>query len=447
MSSRPIPGFLRPLALILAALVLPCCNSDVGKGDTVEQITVRVSRGLAGQEPNAPCLNPSISATGRYVVFQSAATNLSPSDINGLVDIFIFDRETGVTTNLTKLPQANSNIYPADCTNPVVSQDGNFVGFISIGSYAPATPNSGPHATRQIYVLNRSTGQFDPKFPAISPWDRDSSELSMSSDGSAVAFVTAANNYYYGYENLNHIPQVYFYSSKYGLKLCSVKAGPNGILGCASGAGIPRISPDGEYVVFSSSSSDLVPSGPTTPQIYLWSRATGTVSLASLDSAGGLASTNAYLPDVSEGARHILFQLLGSVTVPGVSARAAVRRDRVNSITELVTDSPGTIIFTFPSGFPMRISGDGRFIAYRTGDFGTVSGITIYGIRQIRVRDMLGGEFDVSRHFNGTLADADCDSPGISADGRWVVFSTPATTLVDDDFNGLPDIYVRGPLK
>jgi hypothetical protein len=92
----------------------------------------------------------------------------------------------------------------------------------------------------------------------------------------------------------------------------------------------------------------------------------------------------------------------------------------------------------------MSISEDGRFIACRSGFFVFVHG----GVRQITVRDMLlGGEFDVSRHTNGTLADADCDTPGISADGRWVVFSTAATTLADDDFNGITDIYVRGPIR
>jgi Tol biopolymer transport system component len=443
MSSKRIPGFLRGLAIVVAAIVLPCCSSDTGSGDSVQQITVRISRGLGGQEPNAPCLNPAISATGRFVVFQSAATNLAPSDSNGLIDIFLLDRETGVTSNVTRLSQVGSSVFPGDCSNPVVSQDGNRVGFISIGSYAPATPGAGPHTTKLLYVVDRNTGVFNPIFPAISPWDRDTSEPSMSSDGNAVAFLTAADTYYYGYSTANHIPQVYFYSSKYGMQLCSHKPGASAYIGCASGAGSPRVSPDGEYVVFSSNSSDLVASGPSTPQIYLWTAATGTVELASLDSAGGIASTNAYLPDVSEGGRHILFQVLGSATVPGVGAMAAVRRDRTTSVTELVTDHPGTIFVTFPSGFPMRISGDGRFVAYRSGNFASGGN----GIRQITVRDMNGGEFDVSRHFNGTLADADCNTPAISADGRWVVFSTPATTLVDDDFNGTADIYVRGPLK
>jgi len=122
---------------------------------------------------------------------------------------------------------------------------------------------------------------------------------------------------------------------------------------------------------------------------------------------------------------------------------AAARRDRVNLVTEAVTDHPGTMKNVVGFGYPMRMSADGRFIAYRSGWF-IVGGS---GIRQITVRDMLGGTFEVSRHTNGTPADADCDSPGISADGRWVVFSTLATTLADDDFNGISDIYVRGPLR
>jgi TolB protein len=434
-----ISAFLRPVALVLAAVILPCCNSDIGEGDVVHQVTVRVSRGMNGQEPNAPCVNPAISANGRYIVYQSAATNLAPSDGNGLVDVFIFDRETGVTSNVTQVAQGAGSLTPGDCTNPVVSQDGNLVGFISIGNYAWALTDPGAHTTKMFYLRNRSTGGFITTYISGFPLDRDVSDPSMSSDGNAVAFLTASDMSFFGVSNPGHVPQVYYVNFKTGArKLCSRKTGANPTLICASGAKSPRISPDGQYVVFQSSSSDLVPAGPATPHVYLWSVATGEVELASLNPDGSLV-INAYQPNVSGDGRYVLFQAESSVA----GFMGACRRDRAGSVTEAVTSEPGNVKNVALSGFPMSISGDGRFIAWRTGYFFFAGG----GIRQIRVRDMLAGEFDVSCHTNGTLADADCDSPGLSANGRWVTFSTGATTLVDDDFNGLSDIYVRGPLK
>ena len=40
---------------------------------------------------------PAISADGRFVAFNSDATNLVPGDTNGARDVFVRDRQTGTT--------------------------------------------------------------------------------------------------------------------------------------------------------------------------------------------------------------------------------------------------------------------------------------------------------------------------------------------------------------
>jgi hypothetical protein len=54
MSSGEIPAFLRPVALVLAALVLPHCSSDIGNGDVVRQVTVRISGEWGTRNPTLP---------------------------------------------------------------------------------------------------------------------------------------------------------------------------------------------------------------------------------------------------------------------------------------------------------------------------------------------------------------------------------------------------------
>ena len=90
-----------PLTLrmaVSASLVLFGVAPALQAGDTT-----RVSVDSAGVEGNGFSTAPSISSSGngRYVAFQSNATNLVPGDENGLPDIFVHDRQTGRTTRVS----------------------------------------------------------------------------------------------------------------------------------------------------------------------------------------------------------------------------------------------------------------------------------------------------------------------------------------------------------
>ena len=64
------------------------------------QIT-RVSVASDGTEANSGSSDPTLSADGRFVVFRSNASNLVAGDTNGLVDVFVHDRQTGQTTRVS----------------------------------------------------------------------------------------------------------------------------------------------------------------------------------------------------------------------------------------------------------------------------------------------------------------------------------------------------------
>ncbi|MEN6402818.1 MAG: calcium-binding protein, partial [Armatimonadia bacterium] len=69
--------------------------------DLVGHTTTRVSVSSAGVAGNGWSHVPSISPDGRYVAFQSEATNLVPGDTNGKWDIFVHDRSTGITSRVS----------------------------------------------------------------------------------------------------------------------------------------------------------------------------------------------------------------------------------------------------------------------------------------------------------------------------------------------------------
>jgi Tol biopolymer transport system component len=87
-----------------------------------------------------------ISADGRFVAFESRATNLVPDDTNGQDDVFLHDRLTGVTTrcNVTSSgDQSIGNDKHGAGTFPSISGDGRFVSFIGVGDDFVANDTNG----------------------------------------------------------------------------------------------------------------------------------------------------------------------------------------------------------------------------------------------------------------------------------------------------------------
>jgi Tol biopolymer transport system component len=94
--------------------------------------TERVSVGQGGVQANSSSYNPALSANGRFVAF-SSASNLVPGDTNGTYDVFVHDRQSGMTERVSLGPngiQGNGrNSWAA-----ALSADGRFVAFSSWAS-------------------------------------------------------------------------------------------------------------------------------------------------------------------------------------------------------------------------------------------------------------------------------------------------------------------------
>ena len=95
-------------------------------------VTERVSVSTEGIVGNGGSVHSSISADGRFVVFHSQAPNLVLNDMNEETDIFVHDRETGVTKRVNV--NINNNEGNNNSNNPTISHDGLFVVFESDAS-------------------------------------------------------------------------------------------------------------------------------------------------------------------------------------------------------------------------------------------------------------------------------------------------------------------------
>ena len=106
-------------------LVLVGCMTEVyaSPGDT-DLVSVTTSGVASG---NARAV--SVSSDGRYVAFSSDAAGLVPGDTNGVADVFVRDRQTGVTERVS----VSTNGAQADGQSaaPVISPDGRFVAYES----------------------------------------------------------------------------------------------------------------------------------------------------------------------------------------------------------------------------------------------------------------------------------------------------------------------------
>jgi hypothetical protein len=126
---------------------------DVFVRDRVEGITERVSVASNGAEANNTSSGGTASAEGHFVSFYSEATNLVPSDSNDVADVFVRDLWTGVTERVSVASDGTQGNGAS--TRGSISTDGRFVVF---GADATNLVQNDTNATSDVFVHDRDTG-------------------------------------------------------------------------------------------------------------------------------------------------------------------------------------------------------------------------------------------------------------------------------------------------
>ena len=214
---------------------------DVFVHDRSAGITTRVSVDSSGTEGNDTSYIPSTSADGRYVAFYSAASNLVSGDTNALFDVFVHDRNTGVTTR-TSMDSSGAQLNTSS-SSPSISADGRYVAFDS-GHF--------------ILVRDRITGTTTQVGQG-----QDSNYPSISADGRYVAF----ESFYEVPGDNNTYSDIFVHDRSTGVTILS-SVDSFGTIG-DSYSGNSSISADGRYVAFHSESTNLV-SGDTNADVDIF---------------------------------------------------------------------------------------------------------------------------------------------------------------------------------
>jgi Tol biopolymer transport system component len=405
------------------------------------QTTNLVSANGTGAIGNSFSFNGSISADGRYLAVYSAASNLAPLDANGFADAFVWDRLTGAWENASVSSsgtQANNS-----ASYPTLSADGRYVVFDTSATNLVPNDTNGHfdvflrdrlNGTTEIVSLSSSGAQGNSNSNAPGPG-------AISADGRYVVFWSDATNFVAS--DVNGTEGDVFVRDRQTGATELVSQSTGGAQGNGNTYG-GSISADGRYVLFWGDASNLVP-GDTNlrPDVFLRDRLAGTTELVSVGAGGVHGNLESEYPLMSPDARFVVFTSRSSNFVPGDTNDKfdVFLRDRQAGTTELVSVSSGGTLGDGDS-FGPSVSADGRYVAFMSGATNLVPG-DVNGITDVFLRDrQLGTTVLVSRSTNGILGNDASEAPTISADGRFIAFDSYSTNLVAGDTNGSVDEFL-----
>jgi PGAP1-like protein/WD40-like Beta Propeller Repeat len=347
-------------------------QNDVFVRDLSAGTTVRASLASDGSQSNGWSGQPSISADGMSVAFMSGATNLVAGGGSIFGDIYVRNMQAG-TTVLASLAY-DGTVPNSASLNPSISGDGRYVAFETSATNMVAGGGGG---VSQVYVRDLLTGDTSVVSVANdgSLGNGDSSSPTLSGDGRYVSFFSMASNFVPGATSAGS--QVFLYDRQTRMvELESGPpdgSAPNGQALGMWGSDRSSLSPDGRYISFTSYASNLVAGDDDfLGDVFVRDRATGTTTLASKSNDGTLVG--GFNSAISADGRYVSFGGLGGFRGFPLASQIAVR-DLTTMRTVVYSVGPGDALASAWSG-TTALSSDGRVLAFSSDASNLVAGDT-----------------------------------------------------------------------
>lgn len=347
---------------------------------------------LVENEPDGNSNSPMISASGQNIVFVSEATNLVCSDTNNVQDVFLYR----LFDQSIELISASEDGLQADNSSslPEISADGNFVVFASI----------------------------------------------------ATNLIPNDDNNFCGSDKQGNCQDIFLYNTvTKSIKAISVNS--DGELGNGD-SDIPSISGDGRYVVFSSSATNLIANDRNNycdtnydgdnkencMDIFLHDNQTDATYLISANSKGVQANGASESPVISADGRYIVFYSEANNLDMANQSAGWYIHDRETKTTKFLSDTL--------QQSKVHVSQNAEYLAgikvfNGNGELGE------YDLEEVVVLNSKSGtEQIISVSPNDDLGNHDSESPFLSLDGKYIVFSSEANNLVEKDTNIAFDVFI-----
>ena len=425
-----VPKFSILLMLILA-VVLPL-SAAAAPGDTI-----RVSLSTAGGEGNGESFDPAVSSDGRYVAFASDATNLVSGDTNGARDVFLHDTRTGETSRISVSTAGDEGDGDSDL--PAISSDGLFIVFESEAANLVADDTNG---TKDIFlydVINGTTRRVSVSSAGLESND-GSGDPEISGDGRFIAFVSGASNLVSG--DSNGFSDIFLHDTQTGgtVRVSVDSAGLEG----DDVSVRPDLSVDGRYIVFQSAASNLV-MGDTNNErdIFFHDVQTQSTSRVSLASDGGEGDGFSNHPVISADGQFVVFASQATNLVPDDMNDLVdvFLHDTNTGETRRVSLSSSGEEGNGNSSVP-SISDDGTYISFISGASNLVAGDVCCWDAFVH-KVSTGKTIKVSVSSAGMAGNSTTYHHDISGDGSFIAFGSDSTNLVSGDTNGVRDIFLH----
>ncbi len=277
----------------------------------------------------------SISADGRYIAFQSEASNLVPGDTN-LSDIFLYDRKTDIIEKV--ISGANRALMWAN-----ISPDGRYIAFESAATNL--IPNDDDGYTTDVYVVDTDTDNIKKVSMGSNAW---ASNPNLSHNGDYIAFQSVSSTRITSGSDQNGQNDIFVYNNK----TSTIKRITNGNFASQS----PSISADGRYITFQSNATNLVAGDDYWSDIFVYDNKTSVITKIT-----NAADNNSRNPSISADGRYIAFQ----------SSASNLVSDDTNDVEDIfIYDSQTKTIRKITNGNIASsnpfLSADGRYLSYKT---------------------------------------------------------------------------------
>ena len=443
-AAKFLGGVMRKLGSIV------CGFAVILAGAARAQVTQLVSVSSSGAQGINYNYFASFSADGRFVAFMSDSTNLVPGDTNGCADVFVRDRQLGTTERVS----VSSSGTQADGFSgwPSVSADGRYVAFESSATNLVSWDTNGQG---DVFVRDRQLGTTDLVSIGVGGFQGNGYSgyhAKISADGLHVAFTSIATNLVPG--DGNGVADVFVRDIQSGTteRVSQSSAGvegngDSGLVGF-SFSGNVSISEDGRYIAFGSYASNLVLAPPDTnghADVFVRDRAGPTTGIASVDSNGVQGNGDSYGPSITPYGTNLAFESAATNLVPGDTngfVDIFVRNLFALSTERVSVDASG--VQANGDSHDAAISPDARYVAFASYATNLVPGDT-NGFCDIFLRDrwIPVSTERMNVDWRGGQASHESHAPSISADNRFVLFHSWASNFVPGDTNLVWDVYLR----
>ena len=450
-------------------------------------LTMVASLSSAGQLGSKGSSNVSISGDGLYVAFSSNAPNLVTNDLNAVQDVFIHglipvnpaatNPFADKTILISRSDSSATSVFGNGASaNAVISNDGTFVAFVSnasnlvennVTNLGLVDDNTAPDVFVRNWALGRTvlvsinsakTGVGNngggSGFGAIA----GSGNPVISFDGKYIAFTSYSSDLVAN--DANATQDVFVRDWSAAASVTTLVSRVDFPAGSANGSSFaPVISSDGEYIAFMTDASNAVssqtPDTNTVRDVVLWKRSDDTTQIVSRNTAGNSGDAASYNPVIATDVNGVYVGFVSDASnlqdPSDLNGQPDLFVRNVNgSITTLVSrrdatlPTPITGLGASSSSAGNSVSADGRYVVFTSTVSNFVNNDSNSIVQDVFWRDRQTGLTRlVSRSQSGFgSGNQSSSTPIISSDGRYVAFTSNATNLVTGDTNGKQDIFV-----